>query len=275
MRNLVSIHENYLDRYISIANSKRNTNKNTLLSLEDKISKSYQRYLELLGNLEEIEKREFADQEIAALLHSYNNSTKPLNEITEKISTIQPKEFGATCQYCGIGEPNTNDHYIPKESFPEFCVFPLNLVPCCPVCNTKKGSKWLVEMERQFVNLYFDYIPRNIRFLHANIEYNGEEASISFFIERPLNFNAKLYRIINNHYYNLCLFTRYIKKSNEYISEIETSIIHSSFIDREEIKKELIAESLKFRKLFGANYYKVVICEALINCDAFINSFVK
>ncbi|MFP3758195.1 hypothetical protein SB751_30430, partial [Cupriavidus sp. SIMBA_020] len=74
MRNLVSIHENYLDRYISIANSKRNTNKDTLLSLKNKISKSYQRYLELLGNLEEIEKREFADQEIAALLHSYNNS---------------------------------------------------------------------------------------------------------------------------------------------------------------------------------------------------------
>lgn len=46
------------------------------------------------------------------------------------------------CPFCGgIGRPANLDHFMPKSDYPQFSVFPINLIPSCRDCNmgNKKG----------------------------------------------------------------------------------------------------------------------------------------
>lgn len=44
------------------------------------------------------------------------------------------------CPYCSDREPTTLDHYLAKSEFSAYAVLPVNLVPSCDRCNTKKGN---------------------------------------------------------------------------------------------------------------------------------------
>ena len=62
------------------------------------------------------------------------------------------------CPACGEdGTPNTLDHYLPKETYPEFSITPANLFPMCDVCQGEKGTKTVnAGNERLFLHPYFD-----------------------------------------------------------------------------------------------------------------------
>ena len=44
------------------------------------------------------------------------------------------------CPYCSDREPTTLDHYLAKSEFGAYAVLPINLVPSCDRCNSKKGN---------------------------------------------------------------------------------------------------------------------------------------
>ncbi|MDQ7860344.1 HNH endonuclease [Peribacillus frigoritolerans] len=48
--------------------------------------------------------------------------------------------YRTKCAYCGIGDTNYMDHYLPKDDFPEYSIHSYNLVPCCSYCNEKKSK---------------------------------------------------------------------------------------------------------------------------------------
>lgn len=56
----------------------------------------------------------------------------------------QARAFGAlkACPYCGISNPLTLDHYLPRNTsdFPHFSFAAFNLVPACSSCQTAKGT---------------------------------------------------------------------------------------------------------------------------------------
>lgn len=62
------------------------------------------------------------------------------------------------CPACGeAGRPNTLDHYLPKITYPQFCVTPLNLFPMCDACQNSKGEKTGDNVTpRFFIHPYFD-----------------------------------------------------------------------------------------------------------------------
>jgi 5-methylcytosine-specific restriction endonuclease McrA len=62
------------------------------------------------------------------------------------------------CPACGEdGTPNTLDHYLPQESYPEFSITPANLSPMCDICQGKKKAKTVnSEKKRFFLHPYFD-----------------------------------------------------------------------------------------------------------------------
>lgn len=66
------------------------------------------------------------------------------------------------CPMCGSHHPGTLDHYLPRESFPEFSILPCNLIPACPHCNSgvKKGIyRGTTEPER-FIHPYFETLAK-------------------------------------------------------------------------------------------------------------------
>jgi hypothetical protein len=62
------------------------------------------------------------------------------------------------CPACGEdGQPNTLDHYLPKDLYPEFAITPINLFPMCDICQGAKLAKTLnINNERLFLQPYFD-----------------------------------------------------------------------------------------------------------------------
>lgn len=274
MRSLKSLDENHLEIFKSITEVKQSPRKAILSSIESSINLSYLEYFRVIGELSGIKSVNcYSQDQKEALLHCYNSSSKPLNEMIDKIYNLQPSAYRASCQYCGIGEPETSDHYIPKELYPEYSVLPLNLIPCCPICNTLKSNKWLnKENRRQFINLYFDYINKNVKFLYAEIKYNGDDAEVNFMLLQPPNMSVELFELVKNHYVNLKLFDRYKKKANEYISEIETILNDEEVNDKSEIEYELKRDIRKFSRGRGMNYYKVAIADALLNCKEFLET---
>lgn len=62
------------------------------------------------------------------------------------------------CPACGEdGTPNTLDHYLPKDLYPEYSVTAANLFPMCDVCQREKGTKTVnTADERLFLHPYFD-----------------------------------------------------------------------------------------------------------------------
>lgn len=69
------------------------------------------------------------------------------------------------CPACGEdGTPNTLDHYLPKESYPELSIAPHNLSPMCDICQGEKSDQTLDGQNRRlFLHPYFD------NFLHAQV----------------------------------------------------------------------------------------------------------
>lgn len=66
----------------------------------------------------------------------------------------------STCPMCGSGSVGTVDHFLPRETYPEFSILIANLVPTCGICNTKakKGKfKGLLAGQR-FLHPYFNKV---------------------------------------------------------------------------------------------------------------------
>lgn len=66
------------------------------------------------------------------------------------------------CPACGEpGQPNTLDHYLPKELFAEFSITPANLFPMCDTCQGFKGVLTVDGTgQRYFIHPYFDDFAR-------------------------------------------------------------------------------------------------------------------
>jgi len=62
------------------------------------------------------------------------------------------------CPACGEdGTPNTLDHYLPKEDYPEFAITAVNLFPMCDICQGKKLRETTdLHNQRLFLHPYYD-----------------------------------------------------------------------------------------------------------------------
>jgi len=123
-----------------------------------KVKERYKVYDDNHNSLENISiPTGFSEVEKVALLNCYEGNTKDLKEMKSRIINAQKIHYRTKCVYCGIGDANTFDHYLPKNIFYDYSVYCHNLIPCCSYCNTKKGELFLDERGvRKIFNPFFD-----------------------------------------------------------------------------------------------------------------------
>jgi hypothetical protein len=113
------------------------------------------------------------------------------------------------CPACGEdGTPNTLDHYLPKEFFPEFSVTPINLSPMCDICQGAKGIKTVnMANERLFLHPYFDDFT-DVQIV--SLEIGAPFDSPSFITVKPhTQLNIKQKELITRHLEELGIIRRY------------------------------------------------------------------
>ena len=113
------------------------------------------------------------------------------------------------CPACGeFGTPNTLDHYLPKNHFPEFAVTAANLFPMCDICQGRKGQHMLnAHGERLFLHPYFDeFLGMQVVQLVIGEPYN---APVSMVLRAHPNLDGDLPALVSRHLESLDIATRY------------------------------------------------------------------
>ncbi|CUJ06286.1 hypothetical protein [Achromobacter xylosoxidans] len=113
------------------------------------------------------------------------------------------------CPACGEdGTPNTLDHYLPKNGFPDYSITAANLFPMCDICQGKKLEQALSNNnERLFLHPYFDtFLDQQVLQLEIGEPYTAP-TSISLIAHQHLPIH--LQQLVSRHIEKLGLIERY------------------------------------------------------------------
>lgn len=256
--------------FLAIAAAKRGQRKTRLQNAWPSIKKRYQHYESRCAILETLVAANLTTRRASDCKHCYDLRTKPVDGLIARVLKIVPASGSTMCQYCLIGEIDSVDHYAPKDLFPEFSVFPRNLVASCSKCNRLKSSKWLLNGVREIANLYFDDLPTE-QYLYVEINCSsGTRAKVSFVLRRPSSISQPIFSRITNQFRVLDLIERYNTAGAEYVGEVKLSCRALGSNSESAVKTYLRKVGDGFVEQFGANYMKALICHELADNDDFM-----
>ena len=272
MRNLRPCAEPSLGHYLAIANAKESPRKELLLAMEPRIASAYGTYIAACPALQSLVPIAVAGDDRAALLHSYEEETRPLRTLKGLITSRQTNLARAECQYCCVSPPKTYDHYLPISLYPEFAVHQRNLVPCCADCNRDRGTRWKnAQGERNYVHLYDDRIEEDVEILFADI-FVAQLPSVSFRLDLSKARARPFYQLLERHITgDLKLLAKYAQAAPSRLSELHLTIQRfKNQLNRPAIIEELREQLEQERKLRGVHHWKVALLRAVIETNEFI-----
>jgi 5-methylcytosine-specific restriction endonuclease McrA len=241
------------------------------MALVDSVRGRFNAYNDSRNELSVLTQQGYSHTEREDLEHCYTVATIPLNTLLRDIRTGQPEPARFKCQYCGISSPASIDHYLPKSRFPEFSVFPLNLLPCCGECNRIKADVFLEEGERQVIHFYFDPLPTD-RYLNVRIDYLDDTPIAVYHLTKTSGISEKMFRLIEAHYDRLNLFRRLQESSVEVFSETRASMLSKQIPSIATVKELLIEKAQFLAAYYSNNYWQAVLYEAVANEVKFLHS---
>lgn len=256
-----------------IVEAKKSPRKQRLRALAEKIREQYDNYNDNRTELSVMVAYGYTGTDQDDLEHCYTGVTEPLSKLLADIVDRQRLRIRLKCQYCSINNHDTFDHYLPISLFPEFSVHALNLLPCCSVCNRKKGNTFIsARHEREIINFYFDTLPDE-RFLEAIISYTGVIPVATYSLRFSASIPSNIRRRLQMHYQRLDLLERYKRNSSEVFSETRSTIrTHLRTNSLSEVRAYLLAEAGRLSTRISINYWKTVLYGAMSNNTTFMNS---
>ncbi|MDM1737542.1 HNH endonuclease [Acinetobacter towneri] len=175
------------------------------------------------------------------------------------------------CPFCGgIGDPTNLDHFLPKAEYPQFSIYPSNLVPSCRDCNMgAKKVGYAKSAEEQTIHPYLD---KQIFFeeqwitadyiADSNLDQPGE---FRYYVNAPSNWTDIDKARVEKYFDDFKLASRYAKQATSSLKSKLRSIKRE--LDRGSSIQEIIDDVIQ-PDIDGApfvNYWEVGMCDALIN----------
>ena len=243
--------------------------KDNLLKNELAITQSYAAYKNKFdnNNLFSISAHGFDGEDKTNLLKLYSSQRKPIIELKKELTTNEFNQRNNDCPNCTIEKVASLDHYIPKDEFPEFSVNPINLIPCCSTCNSKKKENWKGDKKLLYLNLYSVTIP-NSQYLFVNIVSKTE---FTFELKNISKIDLDLFKVIDSHYDKLNLLQRFREDSDKVISELDILISSARYsINDDKVLLNFINNHYStIEKMDGVNNWKVVLVKAMLNSNIY------
>jgi len=271
MRSIPLLPVEAIDIFDEIALAKHQPRQRQMQAARKKIVSAYQRYHDTAPNIGGLDAALLTDLQKEAMRHAYNVETGPMTtlraDLLKRISV-------ARCPFCGIGETSTLDHYLPKEHYPEYSVFPNNLVPSCAACNTRKRDLILDEETnvRIFLHPCYDVIPE-LEFLMVQTRMEDDALILSYRLSRPAGMAIRTFQHLQGHYKKLNLPDRYRRMGLEHLGEQYPSLrrAYGGDGDAERVAEKLLEKAEDFEELSGPNYWLAKLYRSLANnpdfCD--------
>ena len=126
------------------------------------------------------------------------------------------------CPICEAVKATTFDHYLPQTAYQLFAVHPLNLIPCCTVCNGHKNRKVFDDKGlRKFWNAYLDD-ETDEQYLFCDISEKKGMPKATFRVEQG-KLSARYFEIIKQTFDDLKLNKNYMRASGREIVRLKNS----------------------------------------------------
>jgi hypothetical protein len=252
-----------------IATAKQQPRRGRMIAARPPVLAAYQSYEDAVPELGELDEAPLTDPQKEAMRHAFTVETQPMTALR---GDLLKRVIVARCPFCGIGESSTLDHYLPKEQYPEFSIFPKNLVPSCAVCNTRKRDHILDEGTnvRMFLHPCYDSIP-NTEFLTVRTRIEADALILSYRLFRPAGMPPKTFQHLQSHFTQLDLADRYRRMGLEHLGGQYPALrrAYGSGEDAERVAAKLIEVAGDFEEVSGPNYWLAKLYRALGNDDAF------
>lgn len=172
------------------------------------------------------------------------------------------------CSFCAQRDSKTLDHYLPKSKYPEFSIFPLNLIPCCRDCNSDKREDNTKLEEKQYLHPYYDDIS-SIRWLESEVLYASSEPPVfKFFVNKDaVGMSETLFKRLEFQFDSLKIDELYSKLAASELSGIEY-YLKKHLKGEIEVKSYLngMADS---KLLMNANSWQAAMYRSMVNNEEF------
>jgi hypothetical protein len=252
-----------------IAAAKHQPRRGRMRAARAEVLAAYQDYEDAAPEVGWLDEVPLTDVQKEAMRHAFTVETQPMTalrgDLLKRISV-------ARCPFCGISESSTLDHYLPKEQYPEFSVFPKNLVPSCAVCNTRKRDRILDEGTnvRMFLHPCYDVIP-DMAFLAARARMEADALIMSYRLIRPAGMALQTFQHLRSHFNELNLADRYRRMGFEHLGGQYPAFrrAYGPGGDAERVAEKLIEGAEDFEEVSGPNYWLAKLYRALAGCDDF------
>lgn len=198
--------------WIILATTCGKRNVVNLNGISDKLSARYSLYEDLIINYtEDLQPTEFNESR-ALLLEYYEKAPVSLNHELLK----RRNEHGLyLCPFCGNPKkPDTLDHFIPKDQWPEYSIFANNLVPQCRGCAPIKGENYYCNevSAAKFIHPIYSDLLQRFRFkITVVFDKSNNRPCFSISLIRVLNAEENESQRVIFHIKNLKIKTRVIR----------------------------------------------------------------
>lgn len=166
----------------NIIKSKHKATRATLTGLQEQIFDLCDGYDGAIDGMAPPAKKTWNDEERTALESCYSVGTIPLSKHKDNILSALKAQSEVNlqrCAYCMLSDPKTWDHYLPKESFPEYAVYHSNLLYICFGCNHRK-SKHFHNAHLLYCHPYFS-VDAGTALLHCQVTVAGGALAIKYY----------------------------------------------------------------------------------------------
>jgi 5-methylcytosine-specific restriction endonuclease McrA len=191
-------------------------------------------------------------------------SRSPGRAVYDEIKMAAP--FGR-CPLCGRGTVYTLDHHLPKTTYPDLSITPLNLVPSCQDCNKNKTQTAPTTAAEETLHPYFDNIDDEVWLQARMIE--DAPASIFFFVAPPLSWSATMVSRVRNHFKIYRLGELYASVAAEELSNIRGSLITLRTRSGDQSVRGYLSSIVSSYRLRRRNTWQAAAYSAMAESDWF------
>ncbi|WP_374031084.1 hypothetical protein [Bdellovibrio bacteriovorus] len=253
-------------RAFAVMSSKTGVRKRSLAAIKTLVTDRFDEFQLFRGRLNEVEAISLTEDSKKALEHCYSSPTEALKAIKEEMKRSLKEQYGQIalrCSYCQVRDPSCWDHYLPLSRFPEFSVFPPNLLYVCSVCNTKKGDL-VQEDKKRFLHAYFDNLGDSSLVI-AVISFHSNVVEISFDTHPDIQGLSPLHAAVCEHFEFFDLKNLYLRKAKEYLSSILQPMqkYKSGNLSYREYLRIIEVEKSRIPVNSGKNDWKLITIDAM------------
>lgn len=155
----------------------------------------------------------------------FRAGNKPARRIYDSILNAAQEK----CPFCGgIGTPRNLDHFLPKANYPQFSIFPSNLVPSCRDCNMDgKAQNFATSSEEQIIQPYSDsqcFFTEQWIFATYISDDDIEPGRFEYYALPPECWSEIEKKRVQRHFVEFDLAKRYATKAAEQLGTVLSQI---------------------------------------------------